>query len=195
MGIRFWRRAQTRYNGRVPSAGDLPFLELAARVAEHVERHYQVRVVTRDIPDPLIGDLDGAEIHIDFAVTPEQRLFLLAHLFGHTVQWNVSPDAFEIGQTRRPPVDEAILPTLLAYEREAAGYGLALLHETGIRQADQWLSDFSACDLAYLTHFYRTGEKGDPRSFWRSNVPLVEPRAIPAFTPTKLAFRTNGVVI
>ena len=97
--------------------------------------------------------------------------------------------------TRQPPVDEALLPSLLAYEREAAGYGLALLHETGIRQADQWLSDYSACDLAYLAHFYRTGEKRDPLTFWRANVPLVEPRAIPAFAPTKLVFRSNGVVI
>jgi hypothetical protein len=87
------------------------------------------------------------------------------------------------------------LPTLLAYEREADAYGLALLHETGIRQADQWLSDYSACDLAYLAHFYRTGEKRDPPTFWRSNVPLVEPRTIPVFTPTRLVFRGNGVVI
>lgn len=189
------RETRSPYNGPVPSAGGLPFLELSARVQEHIERRYHVRVVTRDIPDPLIGDLDGAEIHIDFAVTPEQRLFLLAHLFGHTVQWNSSPEAFDIGKTRQPPVDEALLPTLLAYEREAAAYGLALLHETGIREADQWLSDYSACDLAYLAHFYRTGEKRAPHTFWRSNVPLVEPRLIPAFTPTKLVFRANGVVI
>lgn len=184
-----------RYNGAVPSAGDLPFPELCARVQDCIQGRYHVRVVTRDIPDPLIGDLDGSEIHIDFAVTPEQRLFLLAHLFGHTVQWNVSASAFEIGKTRQPPVDEALLPTLLAYEREAAGYGLALLHENGIHNADQWLSDYSACDLAYLTHFYRTGEKRDPASFWRPNVPLVEARAIPPFTPTKMVFRSGGVVI
>jgi hypothetical protein len=179
----------------VPSAGDLPFTELAAHVQEHIERRYGVRVVTRDIPHPLVGDLDGAEIHIDCAVTPEQRLFLLAHLFGHTVQWNLSPEAFALGRTRQPPVDEALLPALLDYERVAAGYGLGLLHEAGIRQADQWLADYSACDLAYLAHFYRTGEKRDPLTFWRPNVPLVEPRPIPLFTPHKLVFRGNGVVI
>lgn len=179
----------------MPPAGDLPFLDLCARVQERIQGHYDVRVVTRHIPAPLIGDLDGAEINIDYAVTPEQRLFLLAHLFGHTVQWNLSLDAFEIGKTRRPPVDETQMPTLLAYEREAAAYGLALLHEVGIRQADQWLSDYSACDLAYLAHFYRTGEKRDPRTFWRANVPLVEPREIPVFTPAKLVFRSDGVVI
>jgi hypothetical protein len=179
----------------VLSAGDLPFAQLAACVHEHIERRYGVRVVTRDIPDPLLGDLDGAEIHIDCAVTPEQRLFLLAHLFGHTVQWNLSPDAFELGRTRQPPVDEALLPALLDYEREAAGYGLGLLHEAGVRQADQWLADYSACDLAYLAYFYRTGVKRDPLTFWHPNVPLVDPRPIPVFTPKKLVFRGNGVVI
>ena len=183
-----------RYNSRVP-AGDLPFLEFSSRVARHIEHRYGVRVVTRDIADPLIGDLNGAEIHIDSAVTPEQRFFLLAHLFGHTVQWNIDPGSFELGRTRQPPVDEVLLPELLAYEREAAGFGLGLLHEAGIRDADQWLSDFSACDLAYLTHFYRTGEKQEPLTFWRANVPLVEPRPVPAFTPHRMVFRSDGVVI
>jgi hypothetical protein len=179
----------------VRGASLLPFPDLCRSVEEHIERRYRIRVVTRHIPDPLIGDLNGAEIHIDCAVIPEQRLFLLAHLFGHTVQWNVSPEAFETGKPRRPPVDEVLMPTLMSYEREAAGYGLALLHETGIHQADGWLSDYSACDLAYLAHFYRTGEKRDPRSFWRHDTPLVEPRTVPAFTPTRLVFRSSGVVI
>src|ERR1700689_5688263 len=110
--------APIAYNGSM----ETPFDEYSARVQKHLESVYGIRVVTRDIPDPLTGDLDGSEIHIDYAVTPEQRLFLLGHLFGHTVQWNVNPAAFEIGQTRQPPVDETLLPSLLAYEREAAGY-------------------------------------------------------------------------
>ena len=79
------------YNGSM----ETPFDEYSARVQKHLESVYGIRVVTRDIPDPLTGDLDGAEIHIDYAVTPEQRLFLLGHLFGHTVQWNVDPASFE----------------------------------------------------------------------------------------------------
>ncbi len=70
---------------------------------ERIQGAYGIRIVTRDIPDPLTGDLNGSEIHIDCAVTPEERLFLLAHLFGHTVQWNVTPGAFELGGPRRPP--------------------------------------------------------------------------------------------
>src|SRR5688572_32541828 len=107
----------------------IPFAEHCAKVEQHVERDRGIRVITRDVPDPLTGDLDGAEIHIDYAVTAEQRLFLLAHLFGHTVQWNVCPRAFEIGQPHQPPVGEDLLPALIEYEREAAGYALGMLHQ------------------------------------------------------------------
>src|SRR3984885_8864353 len=101
----------------------IPFAEYSAKVERHIDKFYGVRVVTRDVPDPLTGDLNGAEIHIDYAVTPEQRLFLLAHLFGHTVQWNVSPGGFALGQQYRPPIDENLFPQISAYETEAARYG------------------------------------------------------------------------
>ena len=161
----------------------IPFAEYSAKVEQHIESAYGVRVVTRDVPDPLIGDLNGAEIHIDYAVTPEQRLFLLAHLFGHTVQWNVRPEAFELGQPRQPPVNKDALPVLMDYEREAARYALGLFHEIGITGADQWLSDYAACDNAYLNHFYVTGEKKDFQSFWRDGTPLIEAQPVPAFVP------------
>src|SRR6202051_3446100 len=114
----------------------IPFADYCARIEQRIERAYGIRVITRDIPDPLTGDLNGAEIHIDCAATPEQRLFLLAHLFGHTVQWNAIPGAFELGQPRKPPVSSACLPALMEDEREAARYALGLLHETGITSTD-----------------------------------------------------------
>jgi hypothetical protein len=173
----------------------IAFAEYSARVQQNLEQVYGIRVVTRDIPDPLTGDLDGLEIHIDYAVTAEQRLFLLAHLFGHTVQWNVDPGKFEIGRRYQPPVDEALIPAIIAYEGEAACYGLAMIHDCGITDADQWFSNYSACDRAYLLDFYRRGEKGNLQTFWRENSPMVEPKAIPPFTPTKRAFRMDGIVI
>jgi hypothetical protein len=169
--------------------------ERSARVQEHVERAYGIRVITRDIPDPLTGDLDGAEIHIDHAVTSEQRLFLLGHLFGHTVQWNVDPGAFEIGRQYKPPVREELLPAILEYESEAAAYALGLFRETGITDVDQWFSDYTAADQAYLLHYYRTGVKRDFRSFWPSQAALIQPKPIPRFTPTRRVFRLDGVVI
>jgi hypothetical protein len=173
----------------------IPFSDYCTRVEQHLEQLYGIHVVTRDIPDPLTGDLDGAEIHIDSAVTPEQRLFLLAHLFGHTVQWNLDDAAFELGRPQRPPVDPLLLPPLLAYETEAAEYALAMLHEIGIDTIDHWMSDYTACDRAYLMHFYRTGQKRDFAMFWQDGASRIRPRPIPPFTPRKRVFRLDGVVI
>jgi len=176
-------------------AMEIPFAEYSARVQNHLENFYGIQVVTRDIPDPLTGDLDGAEIDIDYAVIQEQRLFLLAHLFGHTVQWNMDPALFEIGRRYQPPVNEDLIPAIIAYEREAACYGLAMLHQINITDIDLWFSEYTACDQAYLLHFYRTGEKRDFRCFWADDAPLIRPQPIPRFTPTRRAFRMDGIVI
>jgi hypothetical protein len=173
----------------------IPFARYCTTVQRQIEDCYHVRVVTRDIPDPLTGDLDGIEVHVDYALTAEQRLFLLAHLFGHTVQWNVDPKAFELGRQYGPPVDERLFPKIIEYEREAASYGLSLLHEAEIRDIDSWFSAYTACDQAYLLHYYRTGEKGDFRSFWPDNAPLIEPKPVPKFIPARRTFRMDGIVI
>ena len=182
-------------NQRAGKTAEVPFAEYCSRVQRHLEKNYGVVVITRDIPDPLTGDLDGLQIHIDYTLNPEQRLFLLAHLFGHTVQWNTDPATFELGRRYAPPVDEALFPAILAYEGEAASYGLSLLHEVGIRGVDAWFSAYTACDQAYLLHFYRTGKKMDFRTFWSSDAPPVEPKPVPSFSPTRRTFRTDGVVI
>jgi hypothetical protein len=173
----------------------MQFAEYSEIVRQHIERRYGIRAITRDVEDPLIGDLDGLEIHVDHAVTPEQRLFLLAHLFGHTVQWNTHPNAVDLGRPRQPPVPAAAIPALLEYEREAASYALSMLHEIGITEINQWLSDYTACDTAYLHHYYSTGEKRDFRSFWREGTQCIEPQPIPPFRAQKRSWRSGAVVI
>ncbi len=164
-------------------------------VQARITAFYRIPIVTRDVPDPLTGDLDGAEIHIDYAVEDELRLFLLAHLFGHTVQWNTDSRSMEIGQILTPPISADALAIILDYEQQAARYSLALLHESGVTGRDQWLSDYSATDLAYLGHYYRTGEKLDFESFRVTGAPLIKPLAIPKFTPAQRRFRLEGIVI
>lgn len=167
----------------------------AARVRERIERVYQVRVVTRELPPPWTGDLDGAAIVVHAGLGAEERLFLLAHLFGHTVQWNTQPGACELGQLQIPPVAEDLLEGILAYEREAAGYAAALLREAGVTGLEQWLADYSNCDAAYLRHYYRTGERKAFRSFWKQGAPLLTPLPIPAFTPLRRRGRRGGIVL
>jgi hypothetical protein len=162
---------------------------------DRVEGRYRIPVRILDVPDPFAGDLDGAEIHLDYLSADDLQVFTLAHLFGHTVQWSLSSRFWTLGGKEPGTYSAEDLAEVDAYERDASRYGLSLLHELGIDDLDGWLSDFSACDRAYLEHFYRTGEKRPPESFWREGTPVLTPLPIPEFTPHRAKFRWDGVVI
>lgn len=168
--------------------------EVFAIVERRVEDRWGVPVVISDVPHPFTGDLDGAEIKVDHQLAVDDAVFILIHLFGHTVQWNVSADARQIGEEKHDVWSEADLARAANYEREACAYSLQLLHECGIRDMDQWVSDFAACDTAYLMHFYRTGEKREFRSFWKDGQALVPPAPIPTFHPQRWMTRWGTVV-
>lgn len=171
------------------------FLGVWNRVEPYIERRYGIPVVVGDVANPFTGDLDGGEIRVDHDLDAEEAVFILVHLFGHTVQWNTSARAREIGaQVVRDPNPE-LLAELERYEREACRYSLQLFHEAGVHHLDAWLSDFAACDFNYLRHFYTTGEKKPFKSFWASGAPLLEPLAIPDFEPTVWRSRWDGVVV
>ena len=165
------------------------------RIERHIEERYGVPVRVHDVPNPFTGDLDGAEIQIDYAEDLPGALFLIIHLFGHTVQWNLSPRARDIGSQLAVGADEALLAELMAYEREAASYSIGLLHELGITELDQWVSDFSTCDLRYLEHYYRTGEKRPLPAFWQDAAPRIKPRPVPDFQPVRWLARGEGIVV
>ncbi len=174
---------------------DERFTEAFNLVEPFIERRYGIPIVITDVKDPFTGDLDGAEIRVDYDLVGEEALFILVHLFGHTVQWNLSERAREIGTLPVTNASEELLTELREYEKEACAYSLQLFHEAGVRDLDQWISDFAACDIAYLMNFYRTGEQRPFRSFWRDGQPAVMPKAIPEFHPAKWVSRWDGVVI
>lgn len=60
---------------------------------------------------------------------------------------------------------------------------------------DQWLADYSACDLAFLRHVYKTGERRSFRDFWKPGQRLIEPLRIPSFTPTRWRKRQQAIVL
>jgi hypothetical protein len=160
-----------------------------------IEDRWGIPVTISDVPNPFTGDLDGERIAVDHDIDLEDAVFILVHLFGHTVQWNVSEDARRIAFARPGAWTEAQLAELAAYEREACRYSLQLLHDAGFHDLDPWISDFAACDCAYLMHFYRTGEKLPFRTFWRDNAPLVPALPIPPFHPTRWISRYDGTVV
>ena len=166
-----------------------------ARMSAYIRDRFSVEVRIVETQAPFLGDLDGAEIRLGRGQDAEAALFTLGHLFGHTVQWNLSERARTIGAREQGRYTRAELLEIDAYELEASRYGLQLLHEIGVHDLDQWLSDFAACDLAYLEHFYLTGERRMPAEFWRDGQPLLAPLAIPGFAPRRFKFRWEGVVI
>jgi hypothetical protein len=161
----------------------------------HVVARYGVLVEEVAIEPPSKGDLDGRRILFGRHTTPEERLFLVAHLFGHTVQWNTCVRSRRLGMTRPVKPDEPQLAALEAYEREACRYSRQALHEAGVSDLGQWLADYSACDLAFLRHLYLTGERRPFRDFWQPGRPLIEPLAIPPFTPRRWRRRDQAIVL
>jgi hypothetical protein len=171
------------------------FIEVFNLAEKHLEDRYELPVVISDVPNPFTGDLDGAEIRVDYDLDAEEALFILIHLFGHTVQWNLSAQDRELGRKVEANVPESRLKEIESYERTACAYSLQLLHDLGVHDLDQWVSDFASCDLGYLMHFYRTGEKRPFRSFWQEGAPLVTGKPIPDFCPTRWVSRADGVVV
>lgn len=154
------------------------------RCAHHIETRYGINVLIADVIDPNTGDFNGATIMIDHDQDLESALFVLIHLFGHTVQWNTNEEWRLLGQNASLRyTEEADLARIAGYEREATGLSLALLHEVGVSNLDQWVSDWWAADWQYLKHFYSTGEKLDIRSVLRPGAELLDPVVIPKFTP------------
>ena len=160
-----------------------------------IENRWGVPVTITDVPNPFTGDLDGERILVEHDLDIEDAVFILIHLFGHTVQWNVSEDARRIAFFTPAVWTEDQLAEAARYELDACRYSLQLLHDAGIRDLDPWISDFAACDAAYLLHFYRTGEKRPFRSFWRDGAALLSPLPIPGFHPTRWITRFDGRVI
>jgi hypothetical protein len=169
------------------------FREVFSVMERRIEDRWGIPVRIRDVTDPFTGDLDGAEIQVDFDLEAEDALFILVHLFGHTAQWNTDPAARAIGTYTGPWTDDK-LAEVRVYEQTACRYSMQLFHDAGIHDLDQWLSDFAACDYAYLEHFYSTGEKRPFRSFWTDGNACLTPLPIPSFSPTRWLSR-DGIVI
>jgi hypothetical protein len=149
--------------------------------------------------DPFFkGDLDGKTIYIGVHLSAEEKLFNLLHLAGHSVQWNINKLLRDLGSELYLNPDDKLLKKLQTYEWEANCYALSILHNAKVFTLDKWLNKKYILDMMYLTHFYKTGKKlkritklAKAYAFNRK----LEPRTIPAFTPTAGEKTRNGLVI
>ncbi len=131
---------------------------------------------------PKVGIFDGLKITIDPAVDFEMQCFLLLHLFGHSVQWvapSYQPETLGISDRDL----EVYLDALERYERNAARFGLQLLHEVGITDLDGWFADYAETDWKYVEAFYRQGAIPAWETCVVHGAGPVDPLPIPPFEP------------
>jgi hypothetical protein len=159
-------------------------------VERHVEDRYHIPVSISDVLDPNTGDFDGTRIMIDYDMDLETAFFVLIHLFGHTVQWNISEEFRQIGQDTRERRTEEEMKVIYEYEKDATRYSLQIMHEVGIDNLDRWASDWFHADWTYLQHFYRTGEKLEFKTLLKPGAgELLTPLEIPPFQPQRWVSR------
>lgn len=168
---------------------DFDFRSVYNRVVPIVEKKYGVEVVISDVVDPNTGDFDGRQILIDYDQDLEVALFVLVHLFGHTVQWNTSEAYRNLGLNVAVGKTPEEMAAITEYEQGATRLGIALLHEAGVTDMDFWASDWWRADFEYLLHFYKTGEKLDVRGLLKRGGEALTTLPIPPFTPRKYSSR------
>lgn len=172
-----------------PPTSDFDYRAVYNRVVSVVEGKYGIEVTISDVVDPNTGDFDGERILIDYDQDLEVALFVLVHLFGHTVQWNVSERYRTLGLNPPKSNGPQEMAAITEYEQGATRLGIALLWEAGVTDMDGWASDWWRADFDYLVHFYRTGEKLDVRSLLKRGGEALSAVPIPAFAPRRFASR------
>lgn len=180
-----------RGSGTFTAAMTTHFKTAFDKVERLIEERYRIPVSISDVLDPNTGDFDGMSIKVDYDQDLETAFFVLVHLFGHTVQWNLSAEFRALGLETSPGQrTPAQLEAINHYERDATRYSLALMHEAGVTELDAWVTDWWHADWAFLKHFYETGERLNFKALLEpgKHTPLT-PLPIPDFSPQKWVSR------
>ena len=168
----------------VVTVSTVDFRQVFHALVQHIEQHYSLKVNVGQVTGSYTGQFDGKEIWVDLDKDPEEAVFILVHLFGHTVQWNLDENLRRLGLSNSG-VQETDLLRINQYERQASQLGLALLEETNEFRLARWLTNCFGADWKFLAHFYRTGEKIRFETEAGADEPLLVSVAIPRFTPQR----------
>ena len=160
------------------------FRKVFRALVERIERGFHLKVTVGPVTGSYTGQFDGREIWVDLEKDPEEAVFILVHLFGHTVQWNIDEKLRVLGLANSG-VTETDLPCIYQYERQASQLGLALLAQTGEFRLARWLTHRFGADWKFLAHFYRTGEKVRFEADAGADEPLLTAVPIPVFVPQR----------
>jgi hypothetical protein len=171
--------------GRLPAERLVPlWLHITSGI---VKRGFAIEY--RDLEPPRTGIFDGLKIVIDPDVDFEMQCFVLLHLFGHSVQWVAPAIEHQLDALQNTTDKERFLQVLHDYEHEAAGYGLTLLHDLGIRDLDDWFSDFVATDWRYVERYYREDRIPPWKECIITGGPAIEPLSIPPLVHRQVEVR------
>lgn len=168
---------------------DTNFETVYRRMENGIVFKYGIEVSRGAVFNDNTGDFNGNKITVDSRLPWDYAVSILGHLFGHSVQWNVSEKLRQLGQENVTKPNTAELGAIYDYEKEASRYALALMHEADVTHLDQWVSDMWAADWEWLKYFYTTGERLDAASLVVQGAELLTPLAIPPFKPQKFESR------
>jgi len=160
------------------------FTTVFDQVRRRVEA-YGIRVSFDILPWPDNAQFNGADIILDDRLAPDVRLYTLLHLFGHNVQWSTSEEMRRVGTSLKfgelnPDAEQA----LRGYERQATEMALWLLHEIGVTQLDQWLTDIWHWDFGYIAGVFASGVYEPQHTFDYVKIPTDQPLLTPAPVPS-----------
>jgi hypothetical protein len=171
--------------------GHMPIHELIdiwTAVSSGVVKH-GFAIEYRDLEPPRTGIFDGLRIVLDPDVGFEMQCVLLLHLFGHSVQWVAPSIAHKLEALQHTPDKVEFMTVLQAYEMEAAGFALQLLHERGIVDQDRWFSDFVHTDWRYVERYYQEDALPPWGECVVSGGELIVPLPIPPLTHRQVEVR------
>src|SRR4029079_5200597 len=96
-----------------------------------------------------------------------------------SVQWVAPSLEHKLADLQHTEDRERFMQVLHAYELEAAGFGMELMHHVGVTTLDQWDSDFVAHEWRYVERFYQPDQLPEGKPCVVSGCPLVTPAPIP----------------
>ncbi|MDD5050278.1 MAG: hypothetical protein PHV93_00870 [Candidatus Pacebacteria bacterium] len=173
---------------------EVEFAHIFERTVVVMKDVYGLKVEVKHLDPSIMGDFNGVDIFVREDLSAEIKLFILAHLFGHSIQFNISERLRTVGMTEYTPhnVNAQVLKRVKRYEYDASRFALTLFHNIGIYSLDQWLSDWVAADWSYLQEIYVSGRKeeltaeflhGFKEKYFLPGQPLLTPLPIPKFKP------------
>lgn len=171
--------------------------EVFTRVAKRAS-YYGFDVVVKDLGEidiangklPETGTFDGFTIAVSSRQMPSPMVFILLHLFGHSVQCCSPSESEIVNRFFAAPHDKKI-DVLADYEFRAAQFGLQLLHETEYFELDQWFTDYVHADHNMVATYYKTGIVPHISTCLDCGKELIKAAPIPADMKPQMLDRTS----